>query len=152
MIKRQESIEEIAAELIRSGNWQERIEQLTNACNTLAEQCRDHGERVETADTLTIAIREWLSSKGIETDPSDFRLYDPHRDEYGQRSLLIITHEGTDAARAISLDGAYNAYARPDQDCYGLYNQFVEYLDKMGVYIEQCTRWYSAIYADEVNQ
>ena len=151
MIKRQETIEEIAAELIRSGNWQERIEQLTNACNRMAEQCRDHGERVETADTLTIAIREWLSSKGIESDPSDFRLYDPHRDEFGQRSLLIITHEGTDAARAISLDGAYD-YGAGSKDCYSLYDQFSEYLDKMGVYIEQCTRWYSAIYADEVTQ
>lgn len=55
---------------------------------------------------------------------------------YGHGSLLIVVHDGGDLAPYCSLD----------YGCYGLNGRMVEALSKAGVYVEQCTSWYSAIY------
>jgi hypothetical protein len=62
---------------------------------------------------------------------------------YGQGSLMVVLHEGSDANRALSMDGA----DEQNGGDYSLYEALQERLREAGVYIEQCTRWYSAVYA-----
>ncbi len=57
-------------------------------------------------------------------------------EEYGRDSLLILVHDGGDLATMCSLDyGCYQAQAR-----------LVAELRKRGLFVEQCTTWYSAVY------
>ena len=49
----------------------------------------------------------------------------------------MITHDGGDHAPAFNID--YGAYA--------FHEELVERLRAGGMYLEQCTRWYSAVYA-----
>lgn len=57
-------------------------------------------------------------------------------EQYGCDSLLIVVHDGGDHA------GAFNyAYEQ-----YDFHRQMLGDLKKMGVYAEQCTSWYSAVY------
>ena len=61
-----------------------------------------------------------------------------HRGEsYGKNSLLIVVHDGGDLA----------PYFNYDYGKYIFINEMSESLHKLGVYAEQCTSWYSAIYA-----
>ena len=60
--------------------------------------------------------------------------------QYGGNSLLIVLHEGTASDVCLSLDGAY------DRGSYDLYEALSKKLRGVGVYLEQCTRCYSALY------
>lgn len=58
-------------------------------------------------------------------------------ESYGRDSLLIVTHDG--GAHA----GAFNI----DYEQYKFHQALQEELRTIGVFSEQCTSWYSAIYA-----
>jgi len=58
------------------------------------------------------------------------------REQYGTDSLLVVCHDGGDHAPFFNLD--YEAYAR--------WEEMIAALRPLGVYSEQCTSWYSAIY------
>lgn len=75
------------------------------------------------------------SGGSVFRDPVDWD------DTYGRDSLLVVIHEGLDAGPCLSLDGAYNSGCG-----YSLYEALSDRLREIGVFIEQCTMWYSAIY------
>ena len=58
------------------------------------------------------------------------------KEEYGTESELIILHDGGDLAKYFSYD----------YECYSLIEKMEKSLKKEGLYTEQCTTWYSAIY------
>jgi len=57
-------------------------------------------------------------------------------EQYGCNSLLIVCHDGGDLA----------PYCNWAYDSPALMDSLKAELEKIGVYIEQCTSWYSAIY------
>lgn len=65
--------------------------------------------------------------------------------DYGRKSVLIVVYEGAAAGRALSYDKAYE-YARPGVECYALLETLQEKLREAGLFFEQCTTFYSAIY------
>lgn len=57
-------------------------------------------------------------------------------EKYGLKSELIIIHDGGDLGPYFSYDREnYNAIEKMDKD-----------LHEIGMYAQQCTRWYTAIY------
>jgi hypothetical protein len=55
---------------------------------------------------------------------------------YGQDSELVVCHDGGDAA----------AYFNYDYECYKMMDFMQRELERHGMYAEQCTSWYTAIY------
>ncbi|WP_301851029.1 hypothetical protein [Rhodococcus pyridinivorans] len=87
------------------------------------------------------SIKEFLTCRGITDHGGGGRFYSPREwndrgEQWGLGSLLIITHDGGDHAAAFNCD--YGDYA--------LMEDLREHLSKVGVYAEQCTSWYTAIY------
>ena len=87
------------------------------------------------------AIVEFLTEHGMTDHGGSGKFYTPREwrdrgEEYGTRSLLIITHDGGDHAAAFSWD----------YEQYELMEQLRGRLSKIGVYVEQCTSWFSAVY------
>jgi hypothetical protein len=74
-------------------------------------------------------------------------------EEYGTTAHLIVVYDGGDMRPVFSMDAAY------DLDCefyrktctprpaYALYEGMQENLSTAGLYFEECTRWYSAVYS-----
>ncbi len=88
------------------------------------------------------AIHEFLATKDLEYHGGGGRFYSPAQwrdrgERYGLSSLLIVTHDGGDHAGAFNLD--YEQYA--------LNNELTQWLRDNGFWMEQCTSWYTAIYA-----
>ncbi len=58
-------------------------------------------------------------------------------EEYGRQSLLVVVHDGGDLAPMLNYDYM----------CYPLIEELERKLRAVGLYAENCTCWYSAIYA-----
>ena len=75
--------------------------------------------------------------------------------EYGRRSHLVIAYDRGALRPVFSMDAAYDldceSYRRTGKtrEPYGLYEGMQAKLREAGVYFEECTRWYCAIYAEE---
>lgn len=89
-------------------------------------------------------------------------------EEYGRDSELILVYEGSALRSVFSLDGALESYEQvrdsaaylleefPSiaplvektvaQGPYVAYERMVAAMAKAGFYIEECTRWYAAVY------
>lgn len=65
-------------------------------------------------------------------------------EEYGTKSELLVVYDGGDLRYCFSLDACYETGAK---DCYSLYEGMQAELEKIGLYFEECTCWYSAIYS-----
>jgi hypothetical protein len=75
------------------------------------------------------------------------------KEEYGTKSHLVIVYDGGAMRPVFSMDAAY------DLDCgnyqqtgksrepYAFYEGMQEKLREAGLYFEECTRWYSAVYS-----
>ena len=88
-----------------------------------------------------VAILDFLIEKGSTEHGGGGRFYTPSEwrdrgEAYGTASLLIVVHDGGDHAPAFNYD--YEDYV--------LMEEMRERLATIGVYSEQCTSWYSAIY------
>lgn len=59
--------------------------------------------------------------------------------EYGKESLLIIVHDG----------GDYAKYFNMDYQDYEAIELMSKALDKLGVFVQDCEGWYSAVYESE---
>lgn len=86
-------------------------------------------------------IREFLEEKDATFHGGGGKFYSPEEwqdrgEEYGLRSVLVITHDGGDHAPAFNID--YGAYAFQEE--------LASRLRAHGLYVEQCTSWYSAVY------
>lgn len=74
-------------------------------------------------------------------------------EQYGTQSRLVVVYDGGDLRPVFSMDAAY------DLDCaiyeetgktrepYSLYEGMQDKLREAGLYFEECTRWYSAVYS-----
>lgn len=87
------------------------------------------------------AILAFLQEKNLTDHGGGGKFYGPEEwenrgESYGLGALLIVTHDGGDHAPAFNWD--YEAY--------DLVEDLRLALQKIGVYVEQCTSWYSAIY------
>ena len=86
-------------------------------------------------------IMEFLEARDMLYTCGGQAFYSPSEwkkrgEQYGLKSEMIIVHDGGDLAACCNLD----------YECYKLNEQFIEKLAEAGVYIEQCTSWYSAVY------
>ena len=86
-------------------------------------------------------IRDFFNKKDIAQHGGGGKFYSPQqwqdRDElYGLNSVLIITHDGGDHAGAFNLD----------YEQYELHDNLQEELRPLGMFLEACTSWYSAVH------
>ncbi|KLI09232.1 MULTISPECIES: hypothetical protein [Mycobacteriaceae] len=86
-------------------------------------------------------IRDFFTEKNITNHGGGGKFYSPQQwldrgELYGLGSLLIITHDGGDHAGAFNLD----------YEQYELHDQLQTRLRSLGVFVEGCTGWYSAIH------
>lgn len=86
-------------------------------------------------------IHQFLVENDLTSHGGGGRFYSPQewkdRDEaHGTESLLVITHDG----------GSHAAAFNSDYERYELMDELREKMEEIGVYIEQCTSWYSAVY------
>lgn len=91
----------------------------------------------QSADT----ILAFLTQRRLTYHGGGGRFYSPAQwrargEDYGTDSLLIITHDGGDHAGAFN--SAYEQFQLRDDLQTKLY--------PLGVFMEQCTSWYSAVY------
>lgn len=75
--------------------------------------------------------------------------------EYGTKSRLVVAYDHGPIAPVFSMDAAYDLdcahYRRTgkSREPYALYEGMQEKLREAGLYFEECTRWYSAVYSTE---
>lgn len=64
--------------------------------------------------------------------------WEEREEEFGQGCELIVVYDGGDLARFFSLDHGYPKYA--------MHSKMRVALESAGLFAEECTGWYSAIY------
>ena len=87
------------------------------------------------------AITAFLKKKETDYTGGCKAFYSPREwvergEDYGVNAVLIVVHDGGDLAPIFNY--SYERYA--------LMEEMVACLDKVGVFAEQCTNWYTAIY------
>jgi hypothetical protein len=95
-------------------------------------------------------IVEYLNANKLTTTelkvfytPAEWRERD---EDYGTEARLIVVYDGaTSLKRVFSMDACYES-ARPEG--YKHYEALQAKLDEAGLYFQECTRWYGAIYSD----
>ncbi len=76
-------------------------------------------------------------------------------EQYGTESHLVVVYDGGDMRPVFSMDAAYDLdcaifqETRQPRTPYALYEGMQEQLRAAGLYFEECTRWYSAVYSTE---
>lgn len=74
-------------------------------------------------------------------------------EQYGTEAHLVVVYDGGDMRPAFSMDAAYDLDCAIYQETgksrtpYALYEGMQEKLRAAGLYFEECTRWYSAVYS-----
>jgi hypothetical protein len=100
-------------------------------------------------------IVAYLAEHGIAKHDGEPAFHAPQswNQEYGARSHLVIAHEGSALGPVFSMDFAYEsdcAHYRKigkAREPYALYEGMQAKLREAGLYFEDCTRWYSAVYS-----
>jgi len=87
------------------------------------------------------AIMGCLGKHGLTDTGGCKAFYSPQQwkergEDYGTESVLVVVHDGGAHAPCFSYD--YQAYA--------LIDEMAEVLKAHGLFVEQCTGWYSAVY------
>jgi len=100
--------------------------------NKMPENLSDAGK---TAYEIIMGVMGDVETGGCITfySPEQWK---ERKEEYGTRSELIICYDGGDVGKYFSYD-EYN---------YTLIDKMSDALEKAGLYSEQCTCWYSAVY------
>jgi hypothetical protein len=75
-------------------------------------------------------------------------------EEYGRDAVLIVVYDGGNVRPYFSLDAAYDldcevfeATGKPSRRCYSTTEDMGDALRAAGFEVEECTSWYSAVYA-----
>ena len=74
-------------------------------------------------------------------------------EQYGTKSHLVVVYDGGAARPVFSMDAAYDLDCAVYQETgkarkpYGLYEGMQAKLREAGLYFEECTRWYCAVYS-----
>jgi hypothetical protein len=87
------------------------------------------------------AILSLLREKAADDTGGCKAFYSPEEwaergESYGTESLLVVVHDG----------GCHAPFFNLDYCMYGYWEAMSAHLRKHGVYAEQCTSWYTAIY------
>jgi hypothetical protein len=82
--------------------------------------------------------------------PADWR---KRGEEYGHKGELVVVYDGGDLRPVFSMDAAYDLdcmiyqeTGKPSTTPYSLYEGMTAKLRAAGLYFEECTSWYCAIY------
>lgn len=103
-------------------------------------------------------IVAYLQEHGFADNGTCQAFYSPtewteREESYGTKSHLVVVYDGGAIRPVFSMDAAY------DLDCavyretgksrkpYGLYEGMQAKLREAGLYFEECTRWYAAVYS-----
>jgi len=76
-------------------------------------------------------------------------------EQYGTEAHLVVVYDGGDTRPVFSMDAAYDLdcaifqETRQPRTPYALYEGMQEKLREAGLYFEECTRWFSAVYSTE---
>jgi hypothetical protein len=110
---------------------------ITDAKWAVPEGVSENGRKAAEIIRAYVLELDLLGTSGgsVFRDPAEWD------DNFGRNSLLVVVHEGLDAGPCLSMDGAYNSGCG-----YALYEALTDRLRDAGLFIEQCTTWYSAIY------
>lgn len=89
-------------------------------------------------------LQKFFKENNIEYHGGGGKFYTPEEwaergEQYGLKSVLVITHDGGEHAVAFDWD-------RAAMERYATMEKLKEELEEIGLYVEACTCWYSAIY------
>ena len=115
------------------------------------------GEKGRRAYEIVVA---YLKEHGFSDNGGCTAFYSPtawreREESYGTESHLVIVYDGGALRPVFSLDAAYDLgceiYRETGKKCagYALYEGMQEKLREAGLYFDECTSWYSAIYSVE---
>lgn len=101
------------------------------------------------ARKLAYAIRNYLSSEGVEDTSSGRAFYSPGEwrdrgEQYGTRSALVVVYDGNGVAPYFSLDATAPPWSKPE--AYHRYEAMMSLCREHGFYFEEATGWYACIY------
>jgi hypothetical protein len=91
-------------------------------------------------------IKTFLTERGIDDKWNDTKaFYSPGEwkqrgEKYGTESILVIVYDGSDLRSVFSMDACYDARS------YEPYEALQERLSTAGLFFEECTGWYAAVY------
>jgi hypothetical protein len=103
-----------------------------NIPNNLNAQGQQAAEAIVALMTAELANPSGGGGKAFYT-PEE---WSDRGEDYGQGAVLIVVHDGGDQARYFNLD----------YEQYGAFDRMNTRLEQLGLYAEQCTCWYSAVY------
>ncbi len=120
----------------------------------MPEGLSDAGRRAHEIIVAYLQAHELTNTGGCKAfySPAEWA---EREESYGLTSHLVVVYDGGDMRPAFSMDAAY------DLDCavyretgkqrqpYALYEGMQEKLREAGLYFEECTRWYAAVYSVE---
>lgn len=93
------------------------------------------------------AIVQFLSKNGLIYTGGCKTFMDPKEwtGEYGKNSVLLVFHEGSEVGAAFSYDHCYE-HGGGSAKGYAKLEAMQDELEKIGLFAEQCTLGYSAVY------
>jgi hypothetical protein len=105
-------------------------------------------------------IVAYLKERGFANNGTCKAFYAPaewaaREEAYGTESHLVVVYDGGTIRPVFSMDAAYDLDCAVYQETgktrtpYGLYEGMQDKLREAGLYFEECTSWYSAIYSVE---
>ena len=103
-------------------------------------------------------IVAYLKERGFSDNGGCTAFYAPtawaaREESYGTKSHLVVVYDGGAIRPVFSMDAAYDLDCAIYQETgkqrkpYSLYEGMQDKLREAGLYFEECTRWYSAVYS-----
>lgn len=86
--------------------------------------------------TLLMSEDPRMSTGGCKAFRSPQFHLETQGEKYGKGSVLIVVYDG----------GDHRPYFTLDAECYDLVERMNGMLEPLGMYIEECTGWYGAVY------
>jgi len=106
-------------------------------CNAIPENLSSIGERAHRAIMALLNKQYATYTGGCRSfySPAEWR---ERGEQYGTNGELVVVYDGGDLARFFSIDASYPSYEG--------HTLMSEALAAEGLYFEECTCWYAAIY------
>lgn len=103
----------------------------------MPENLSSEGQQAHAVIMEVLKSADRMNTGGCRTfySPSEWRERD---EDFGLSSELIICYDGGDVGQFFSLDKDYPRYT--------YHTMMTEALARVGLYPEECTAWYSAVY------
>lgn len=120
----------------------------------MPEVLDDSGRRAYAVIVAYLKGRGFTDNGGCKTfySPAEWAA---REESYGTKSRLVVVYDGGAIRPVFSMDAAYDldcaAYRQTGKQHtpYALYEGMQAKLREAGLYFEECTGWYSAVYSTE---